>query len=170
MDKECCDATYRYTVNPRKLTGNEFSERFYVDNLACRINMMSYRSGEYGHDKFLGIFLKCDSDCHCSPSWSSQLTATFRLLNHNPGYRACVKKFTHVFSGDGDSMGYGEFKSWGDVLNPACGYIKDGKITVEVHVTAEEPGTPWWFTHDVQRELMKREHGWLSPYGFYDSY
>lgn len=34
--------------------------------------------------------------------------------------------------------------SWADVLDPEKGYIKDDKITLEVHVTAEAPhGVSW---------------------------
>lgn len=48
-----------------------------------------------------------------------------------------------VYSKEND-WGFSHFMSWGDVLDPEKGYVKDDAITLEVHVTAEAPhGVSW---------------------------
>ncbi|KAK7111658.1 ubiquitin carboxyl-terminal hydrolase 7-like isoform X1 [Littorina saxatilis] len=143
-DDSRAEATFRYTVeNISKLKETALSQSCMVRNLPWKIMAMPRNSQNTDRQKSLGFFLQCNADSD-SASWSCHANAELRILNARPDTEPFCRKIQHLFYCKENDWGFSHFLSWNELLDPEKGYVKDDKVTVEVHVVADAPHGVCW--------------------------
>ncbi|XP_052780526.1 transcription intermediary factor 1-alpha-like [Mya arenaria] len=134
------EATFSFTVeNISKLNTSVCSPKFMVRNLPWRIKAMrTSRVAKKHNIKSLGFYLQCNAESD-STSWFCYATAKLKLLNQKPYGDDFVREIQHLFNSDEDDWGYEEFIPWNNLLDPEQCYCSDDKVTLQVHVIADEP-------------------------------
>ena len=133
-DESRAEATITFTVkNISKLKDKVFSHQVYIRNLPWKILAMPRIVQT--DQKTLGFYLQCNTDSQSS--WSCSACADMRILNARPGTKPFTKKIQHKFFRKENDWGFNNFISWNDLLDPEKGYVKDDKVTLEVHCIAD---------------------------------
>ncbi|KAF7994192.1 hypothetical protein HCN44_011461 [Aphidius gifuensis] len=144
-DEARSEATFPYVVENVSKMESQLSQPCYVRNLPWKIMVMprTSQNSERQPQRSLGFFLQCNGDSE-STSWSCYAVAELRLLSVKEGQEPFSRKIQHLFYNKENDWGFSHFMLWSDVLDPDKGYIKDDKITLEVHVVADAPhGVSW---------------------------
>ncbi|KAK7099069.1 hypothetical protein V1264_003262 [Littorina saxatilis] len=76
-------------------------------------------------------------------SWSCKVKSTFRLLKVDTHGKFELPELDHVFNSRKPSWGRLKFMAMTDLLDPNNGYLKDDKLTFEVHIAADAPEGTW---------------------------
>lgn len=145
-DESRAEATFSYTIeNISRLKESTLSPKCMVRNLPWKIMAMqrtNHNADKY-NQKSLGFFLQCNAESD-STSWSCNASAELKILNQKPGGDDFVRKIQHLFYSKENDWGYSHFYPWNDLLDPEKGFMKDDKITLQVHVIADAPhGVSW---------------------------
>ncbi|CAJ0958279.1 unnamed protein product, partial [Mesorhabditis belari] len=91
-----------------------------------------------GTMKCLGFFLQCCPDAYLD-AWECEASAELRLISQKPGVNHFTRKTNHIYTAKEHDWGYSCFMTWEEILEEDRGYIKDGRVVLEVSVKA---GTP----------------------------
>ncbi|GMT29914.1 hypothetical protein PFISCL1PPCAC_21211, partial [Pristionchus fissidentatus] len=67
--------------------------------------------------------------------WSVDVSAEIKLINQDDDQQSISQKYEKTFNRDVLPWGFVKFVEWSMVTNPAKGFIKDDKITVEARFT-----------------------------------
>lgn len=143
-DDSRAEATFRYTVeNISRLKETALSPPCMVRNLPWKIMAMPRNNQNADRQKSLGFFLQCNGESD-STSWSCHANAELRILNASPETEPFSRKIQHLFYCKENDWGFSHFISWNDLLDPEKGYVKDDRVTLEVHVVADAPHGVCW--------------------------
>lgn len=145
-DESRAETTFSYSIeNISRLKESTLSPKCMVRNLPWKIMAMqrtNHNADKY-NQKSLGFFLQCNAESD-STSWSCNASAELKVLNQKPGGEDFVRKIQHLFYSKENDWGYSHFVPWNDLLDPEKGYMKDDKVTLQVHVIADAPhGVSW---------------------------
>ncbi|KAK0051801.1 ubiquitin carboxyl-terminal hydrolase 7 [Biomphalaria pfeifferi] len=142
-DESRAEATFQFVVeNFSKLEESVLSPPCMVRNLPWKIMAMP-RKNHAERQKSLGFFLQCNGESE-STSWSCQASADLKMLKWDSEGEPCKRSIQHLFYHKENDWGFSHFMAWQEVLDPSAGFIKDDKIILEVHVTADAPhGVSW---------------------------
>lgn len=122
-------------VSKMKLEEPVFSQPLTIKGLPWRSLVMKKQKD--GKD-YLGFFIECNRESESS-SWTCLASATLTLLSQAGDMQHLSRKITHVFNYQDPDWGFSCFKLWSDVLNPECGFIKNGTIVVTADIAAHAP-------------------------------
>lgn len=144
-DESRAETTFTYTIeNISKLKDSILSPSCMVRNLPWKVLAMPRwsQNPERHNQKTLGLFLQCNGESD-STSWSCNATAAIKIVTHNDA-EPFTRKIQHLFYSKENDWGYSHFVSWNELMDPAKGFVKDDKITIEVYVKADAPhGVSW---------------------------
>ncbi|KAL5018785.1 hypothetical protein ScPMuIL_004507 [Solemya velum] len=138
------EATFNFTIeNVSKMKETVLSPPCMVRNLPWKIMAMVRYNQNAERQKSLGFFLQCNSDSD-SISWSCNASAELRILTWKSDGEPFIRKIQHLFYIKENDWGYSHFISWQDLFDSDKGFVKDDKVTLEVHVVADAPhGVSW---------------------------
>ncbi|CAJ0922387.1 unnamed protein product, partial [Mesorhabditis belari] len=105
-----------------------------------------------GTQKCLGFFLQCCPDAY-SDAWQCQASAELRLISQKPGVNHFTRKTNHIYTAKENDWGYSCFMTWADILEEDQGYIKDGRVVLEVSVKADTPKNILTY-EDFQKQIQ----------------
>lgn len=143
-DDSRAEATFRFAVdNISKLKETALSTPCMVRNLPWKIMAMPRNIQNTDRQKSLGFFLQCNADSD-SASWSCHANAELRILNARPDTEPFCRKIQHLFYCKENDWGFSHFLSWNELLDPEKGYVRDDRVTLEVHVMADAPHGVCW--------------------------
>ena len=127
------------------MNGKVLSPAVMIRNLPWKLLLMTRDCRRKGGEieKCLGVYLQCNEGAE-STDWSCQAAAELRLLTWDTSLKPYRERLQHRFCPEENDWGFGIFKPWKDVIDPANGYIKDDKIMLEAHVIADAPGCMSW--------------------------
>ncbi|KAL3081517.1 hypothetical protein niasHT_037239 [Heterodera trifolii] len=95
---------------------------------------------EQSMEKCLGFGLWCTTVSEKSAKWSCKCSATFRIVSLKIGTENPVGKiYDCVFNNEETSIGFGNFITFTELMDPCKGYAKyEDKVTLAVDIFAEE--------------------------------
>lgn len=144
-DESRSEATFQFVVeNFSKMDESVLGPQCVVRNLPWKIMAMPRKNNQsVERQKSLGFFLQCNGDTE-STAWSCHASAELRMLKWDPEGEPCKRNIQHLFYHKENDWGFSHFMAWQDVVDPANGYIKEDKIILEAHITADAPhGVSW---------------------------
>eukprot|EP00731_Ephydatia_muelleri_P029201 Em0020g845a len=144
-DPCCSEGNVSFVLSLAKITESNLSKAVYVRNLPWRILAMPREAQSEGiKSRTLGVFVQCSPESPESPSWSVSAKATIVLVNQNDSKKSYHRDISHWFCARENDWGYSNLISWKDIMDPAKGFLKDGNIILEAHITADAPhGINW---------------------------
>ncbi len=149
------EATFRFTVeNFSQVKDSALSPPCMVRNLPWKIMIMprpaperptsqQQGGGGGGGGKSLGYFLQCNGESEAA-SWSCQASAELKIVSQKEGVETFSRKIQHLFYSKENDWGFSHYMTWGEVMDPEKGFIRDDKVTFEVRVTADAPHGVCW--------------------------
>ncbi|CAJ0917838.1 unnamed protein product, partial [Mesorhabditis belari] len=88
-----------------------------------------------------------------SRAWQCQASAELRLISQKPGVNHFTRKTNHIYTAKENDWGYSCFMTWADILEEDQGYIKDGRVVLEVSVKADTPKNILTY-EDFQKQIQ----------------
>ncbi|KAL3117682.1 hypothetical protein niasHT_010240 [Heterodera trifolii] len=121
------------------------SEIVYIKGFLWKIMAeMRMKMGSNDNEKWLGIYLWCDTPKEEEKNWSCKCSATIRIMSQKCGVSDFRRKFDdHVFDSEENSWGYGNTISFIELMNPRKGFYNksEDKVTLAIDVTVENEKT-----------------------------
>ncbi|CAI2352680.1 unnamed protein product [Caenorhabditis sp. 36 PRJEB53466] len=119
-----------FTVNINQVTNDDqFTDSFTINGLPCKLSYLKYDDRGV---TYMEVFLYINSDDK-SDWWMCEANADFRIAS-STGIQYSRSIGVSWFNKSSPSWGSPEFIEWNKLIDPANGYVKNGKFVLEAYV------------------------------------